>query len=53
MNQKFASDDSEKMMISMLKSECGFQFTSKMEGMFKVQKNYGDEDTKIMLLFRT
>ena len=29
------SDDSEKMMISKLKSECGCQFTSKLEGMFK------------------
>ena len=35
MNQKSASDDSEKMMISKLKSECGCQFTSKLEGMFK------------------
>jgi cullin 3 len=33
--QKSASDDSEKMMISKLKSECGCQFTSKLEGMFK------------------
>lgn len=30
-----SSDDSEKMMISKLKSECGCQFTSKLEGMFK------------------
>ena len=36
LNQKSASDDSEKMMISKLKSECGCQFTSKLEGMFKV-----------------
>jgi cullin 3 len=36
LNQKLASDDSEKMMISKLKSECGCQFTSKLEGMFKV-----------------
>jgi len=35
LNQKSALDDSEKMMIFKLKSECGFQFTSKMEGMFK------------------
>merc|ERR1719357_1977938 len=35
LNQKSASDDSEKMMISKLKSECGCQFTSKLEGMFK------------------
>ena len=37
MNQKSASDDSEKMMISKLKSECGCQFTSKLEGMFKAR----------------
>jgi len=35
LNQKSASDDSEKTMISKLKSECGCQFTSKLEGMFK------------------
>ena len=35
LNQKSASDDSEKMMISKLKTECGCQFTSKLEGMFK------------------
>jgi len=32
---KSVSDDSEKNMISKLKTECGFQFTSKLEGMFK------------------
>jgi cullin 3 len=31
----YCIDDSEKMMISKLKSECGCQFTSKLEGMFK------------------
>merc|ERR1712241_185032 len=35
LNQKSASDDSEKMMISKPKSECGGHFTSKLEGMFK------------------
>lgn len=30
-----ASDDYEKNMISKLKTECGCQFTSKLEGMFK------------------
>ena len=29
------SDDTEKAMISKLKLECGCQFTSKLEGMFK------------------
>ncbi|KXJ15047.1 cullin-3 [Exaiptasia diaphana] len=33
--QKSISDDSEKNMISKLKTECGCQFTSKLEGMFK------------------
>jgi len=32
---KSMSDDSEKNMISKLKHECGCQFTSKLEGMFK------------------
>lgn len=32
---KSVSDDSEKNMISKLKQECGCQFTSKLEGMFK------------------
>lgn len=30
-----SSDDLEKSMISKLKTECGCQFTSKLEGMFK------------------
>jgi len=28
------SDDAEKMMVTRLKAECGYQFTSKLEGMF-------------------
>ncbi|CAL5409311.1 unnamed protein product [Camellia sinensis] len=32
---KSASIDSEKSMISKLKTECGSQFTNKLEGMFK------------------
>ena len=32
---KSSSDDLEKNMISKLKTECGCQFTSKLEGMFK------------------
>lgn len=32
---KSVSDDSEKNMITKLKTECGCQFTSKLEGMFK------------------
>ncbi|XP_076064014.1 cullin 3 [Oratosquilla oratoria] len=33
--QKSVSEDLEKTMISKLKTECGCQFTSKLEGMFK------------------
>lgn len=33
LNQRSASDDMERLMISKLKSECGAQFTAKMEGM--------------------
>ena len=52
MNQKSASDDSEKMMISKLKSECGCQFTSKLEGMFKdmTLSNTVNEEFKSHLL---
>lgn len=32
---KSASDDAEKNMITRLKTECGCQFTCKLEGMFK------------------
>lgn len=32
---KSASIDAEKSMISKLKTECGSQFTNKLEGMFK------------------
>ncbi|KAH3808321.1 hypothetical protein DPMN_136674 [Dreissena polymorpha] len=43
---KSVSDDSEKNMISKLKTECGCQFTSKLEGMFKdmtVSNSYMEE----------
>ncbi|VDD90715.1 unnamed protein product [Enterobius vermicularis] len=33
--QKSVSDDAEKAMVARLKTECGCQFTSKLEGMFK------------------
>eukprot|EP01128_Nolandella_sp_AFSM9_P011645 TRINITY_DN848_c0_g1_i2.p1 TRINITY_DN848_c0_g1~~TRINITY_DN848_c0_g1_i2.p1 ORF type:complete len:657 (-),score=175.31 TRINITY_DN848_c0_g1_i2:466-2391(-) len=33
------SDDAEKNMIAKLKSECGYQFTSKLEGMFQDMKS--------------
>uniref|UniRef100_H2ZJ76 Cullin family profile domain-containing protein n=1 Tax=Ciona savignyi TaxID=51511 RepID=H2ZJ76_CIOSA len=35
LTNKSISDDSEKNMITKLKNECGCQFTSKLEGMFK------------------
>jgi cullin 3 len=35
LHAKGASDEAEKMVISKLKAECGYQFTSKLEGMFK------------------
>lgn len=33
-----ASDDAERSMITKLKTECGYQFTSKLEGMFQDMK---------------
>ena len=33
LNQRSASDEHEKLMITKLKARCGSQFTSKMEGM--------------------
>ncbi|KAF0696286.1 Aste57867_12984 [Aphanomyces stellatus] len=35
LHAKGATDEGEKMVISKLKAECGYQFTSKLEGMFK------------------
>ncbi|XP_068196243.1 cullin-3-like isoform X2 [Antennarius striatus] len=35
LSNKSVSDDSEKNIISKLKTECGCQFTSKLEGMFR------------------
>jgi cullin 3 len=34
LNAKSSSDDYEKLMISKLKAECGYQYTTKLEGMF-------------------
>lgn len=36
------SDDAERNMISKLKTECGYQFTSKLEGMFTDMKLSSD-----------
>uniref|UniRef100_A0AAV1TSZ1 Cullin family profile domain-containing protein n=1 Tax=Peronospora matthiolae TaxID=2874970 RepID=A0AAV1TSZ1_9STRA len=35
LNSRGSSDEAEKLVISKLKAECGYQFTSKLEGMFK------------------
>ena len=43
---KSVSDDWERTMIAKLKTECGFQFTSKLEGMFqdmRLSKEVNDE----------
>ena len=55
LNQKSVSDDLEKMMISKVKSECGFQFTSKLEVMFKdmTLSNTINEEFKSHLLNST
>jgi cullin 3 len=45
------SDDLEKSMIAKLKAECGHQFTSKMEGMFKnidLSKEINEEFSKYL-----
>ncbi|KAF9532609.1 Cullin [Crepidotus variabilis] len=34
LNGRSVSDDAERGMLAKLKTECGFQFTQKMEGMF-------------------
>lgn len=38
------SDDAERSMIAKLKSECGYQFTSKLEGMFTDMRTSADMD---------
>lgn len=34
LGNKSISDDAERTMVSLLKAECGYQFTTKLEGMF-------------------
>ena len=34
LGNRSASDDAERAMVSLLKAECGYQFTTKLEGMF-------------------
>merc|ERR1719217_1652433 len=38
LTRRTVSDEAEKSMISKLKSECGHQYTSKLEGMFQDMK---------------
>lgn len=46
LNQRSASDDGEKIMISKLKMQCGTHFTSKMEGMLSDLAVAGDQKTE-------
>jgi len=39
---RVTSDDTERAMITKLKTECGFQFTSKIEGMFTDMRTSAD-----------
>lgn len=45
---KITSDDAERSLLSKLKTECGYQFTSKLEQMFTDMKT--SQDT--MAMFR-
>ena len=42
LGQKSISDDTEQAVIAKLKVECGYQFTTKMEGMFNDMKLSAD-----------
>ncbi|KQK01936.1 cullin-3A [Brachypodium distachyon] len=42
LSSKTVSDDAERSMIVKLKTECGYQFTSKLEGMFTDMKTSQD-----------
>jgi len=51
--EKNVSDDAEKLMISKLKTECGTQFTTRLEGMFRdmelsnqTMAEYRDRDSR-------
>eukprot|EP01038_Epipyxis_sp_PR26KG_P011634 gene11634-15584_t len=46
LNQRSASDDMERLVIGKLKSRCGAQFTSKMEGMLN-DLSMGTEQSQI------
>ncbi|KOO33030.1 hypothetical protein Ctob_010207 [Chrysochromulina tobinii] len=42
LGQRSVSDDAERQMITKLKTECGYQYTSKLEGMFTDMKISAD-----------
>ena len=42
LNNKSASHEAEKMMLSKLKAECGYHFTTKLEGMFSDMRSSKD-----------
>jgi hypothetical protein len=42
LQQRSTSSDNEKAMISKLKAECGYQFSAKLEGMFRDLKSSSD-----------
>lgn len=44
LNNQSVSEESERLMIAKLKMECGFQFTSKLEGMFQdIHQNHSTQ----------
>lgn len=48
LNNRSVSDDAERGMLAKLKTECGFQFTQKMEGMFNDMKLSAEATTDYM-----
>lgn len=49
LNGRSSSNDAEKSMIAKLKAECGYHFTSKIEGMFNDMKL----SSEMMIKYRT
>jgi cullin 3 len=49
LSSRVASDEMEQLMLSKLKAECGYQFTSKLESMFTDMRTSADT----MTVFRT
>lgn len=46
LGNKSGSEEAERAMVSLLKAECGYQFTSKLEGMFndmRISKDTSDK----------